>query len=172
MESVVWGLWVTRGWGNLVKVAILWRKLTKLSTKCGERHLVAFDYTGVRYQRLVLFVCFLNSLYILLTALLLVTPPKVPPPFPPPSLNEWVARGHLPTLAHQVFARLGASSPLKPDRAARLEHIPQIGNSFCDSPCSGCWGPKWRPSHPAADLDRCRDQRQNSGWSLGTLTEE
>ena len=37
--------------------------------------------------------------------------------------------------------------PLRPDKAAQLEeHIPQIGNSFWDSPCSSCSGPTRRPS--------------------------
>jgi hypothetical protein len=45
-------------------------------------------------------------------------------------------------LALQISGRLGASSPLRPDKAAQLEeHSPHLGNSFWDSPCTSCLGP-------------------------------
>jgi hypothetical protein len=58
-----------------------------------------------------------------------------------------------PILAHQVSAGLGlgASLPLRSDKAAQLEeHISQTGNSFWDSHSfSGSW-PTWRPSCTSA----------------------
>jgi hypothetical protein len=59
--------------------------------------------------------------------------------------------GYPPILAIQVSAGLGTPSPYEADKAVQSrEHIPQIGNSFRDSPCSSCWG-----THMKIELHIC-----------------
>ena len=85
-----------------------------------------------------LFVCFTYSLYIPLAAPLPVTISHNPFPHRP-----------LPhtTLAHQVSVRLGASSPTEARQGSPARRTyPTYSNSSCDSPCSSCSGPTWRPS--------------------------
>jgi hypothetical protein len=65
------------------------------------------------------FFFFSYSLYILLTVLSQAPLPTIFPLLPlPSSLSAWGSPGYPPTLALQVSARLSASSPIEPDKAA------------------------------------------------------
>ena len=80
-------------------------------------------------------ILFLNFIY---SFIYLYLKRCLPSPSP---LREWPLSGIPPTLAHQVSARLGASSPIEARQGSPLgEQILQSGCRFRECLCSSCWG--------------------------------
>lgn len=68
--------------------------------------------------------------------------PYIPSPFP---LREWSPVGIPPTLAHQGSAKLGLATEASQGSPVG-EQIPQLDNSFTDSPAPVLGEPTWKLS--------------------------
>jgi len=128
--------------------------LLPLSPVWGHPHLYPFFFFGVTLlfcTDFLSFLVFTYSLFILLTAPLLVIPPTTLPPRPLPFSSEQTPPGYHP---HPGTSSLCQARHFLSPWGQLLVHIPHTGNSFWNSPHSSCSGHIWRPSCTSATYER------------------